>query len=126
MEKRAANLLRYAVDRIGDQEVPLTQEQMATLLGVTREHVSRFVQKLKTAGVIETRRGGLSVRDAGRLNQFCCDCHDAVWEHYESVIKGVYFNEEQTTPAFPVPRQAAFLTNGRPTAGVHPRSGTMR
>jgi hypothetical protein len=90
IEQRATASLRNLFDRTGDDYVPLTQEEFAILLGVTRNHVSRLFQRLRTLGVIETHRGGLLLRDTRRLQLLCCDCYDAVRQHFDIVLGAVY------------------------------------
>ncbi len=90
IEQRAATLLRYLIDRTGDYNVPLTQEDFAVVLGVTRTHVTRVLQRLRTLGVIETYRGGLVLRDPQHLRFLCCDCYDAICKHFDTVLKDVY------------------------------------
>ncbi len=90
MEQRLARWLLSALDRTGSDEVPWTQEQLASMLGVGRSYMSRVIQKLKGQGILETRRGGLYVRNAVMLHRMCCGCHDAVRLHFDSVLKGVY------------------------------------
>jgi len=47
-----------AIERTdGDNTVPLTHEQLATLLGVGRSYTSRVIQTFKAEGILETRRG---------------------------------------------------------------------
>jgi CRP-like cAMP-binding protein len=90
IEQRAAKWLTAALDRTGDGEVPLTQEQLAAMLGVGRSYISRVVQSLKSRGVLETRRGGVRVRDLDHLYRLSCRCNDTVRRHFEDVLKGVY------------------------------------
>ena len=51
----------------GDDVVPLTHEQLATLLGVGRSYASRVIQTFKAEGILETRRGSILVRDRDAL-----------------------------------------------------------
>jgi CRP-like cAMP-binding protein len=90
IEQRAAKWLRAAIDRTGTGEVPLTQEQLAGILGVGRSYITRVIQKLKAQGILDTGRGSMRVRDAERLNQLCCGCHDTLRHHFDAVLKGVY------------------------------------
>jgi DNA-binding FadR family transcriptional regulator len=57
-----------AIDRTSDARLPLTQEQLAAMLGVGRSYVSRVIQSLKARKIIETRRGGLTVADLQGLS----------------------------------------------------------
>ena len=57
------------MDHLGDGAhrwrniVPLTHEQLATLLGVGRSYASRVIQTFKAEGILETRRGSILVRN---------------------------------------------------------------
>ena len=90
IEQRAARWLTAAMDRTGDGEVPLTQEQLAAMLGVGRSYISRVVQGMRARGVLETRRGGVSVRNMDELHRLACQCNETVRRHFEEVLKGVY------------------------------------
>ena len=58
IEQRTAKWIISAMERTdGDNTVPLTHEQLATLLGVGRSYTSRVIQAFKAEGVLETRRG---------------------------------------------------------------------
>jgi CRP-like cAMP-binding protein len=96
IEQRTAKWLIAALDRTGDHDVPLTQEQLAAMLGVGRSYISRVVQSLKARGILETRRGGVRVTAAGGLEQIACGCNAAVRRHFDEVLKGVYPDEEES------------------------------
>ena len=64
IEQRTAKWIISAMERTdGDNIVPLTHEQLATLLGVGRSYASRVIQTFKAEGVLETRRGSIVVRN---------------------------------------------------------------
>jgi CRP-like cAMP-binding protein len=90
IEQRAVKWLLTAMEHSGDHEVSLTQEQLASMLGVGRSYVSRVIQLLKQREVLATRRGRLIVRDMEKLLSLSCDCPDAVRRHFDEVLKGVY------------------------------------
>ena len=90
IEQRAVKWLLTAMEHSGDHEVSLTQEQLASMLGVGRSYVSRVIQLLKQQEVLATRRGGLIARDMERLRSLSCDCPDAVRRHFDEVLQGVY------------------------------------
>lgn len=96
IEQRTAKWLLAALDRTGDHDVPLTQEQLASMLGVGRSYISRVVQSLKARGILETRRGGVRVMQDGGLEQVACGCNTAVRRHFEVVLEGVYPDEEES------------------------------
>ena len=68
IEQRTAKWIISAMERTdGDNVVPLTHEQLATLLGVGRSYASRVIQIFKAEGVLETRRGSILVRNRDAL-----------------------------------------------------------
>lgn len=90
IEQRAAKWIVSAMERTGDHVVPLTHEQLATMLGVGRSYTSRVIQTLKADGILETRRGSLVVRDVDALTARSCNCNESVKSHFETVLAGVY------------------------------------
>lgn len=96
IEQRTAKWLIAALDRTGDHDVPLTQEQLASMLGVGRSYISRVIKQLKDRGILETRRGGVRVTQAGGLDRIACGCNRAVRSHFDDVLRGVYPGEEES------------------------------
>jgi DNA-binding transcriptional regulator YhcF (GntR family) len=91
IEQRTAKWIIAAMERTnGDNIVPLTHEQLATLLGVGRSYVSRVIQIFKAEGVLETRRGSILVRNPEALQMRACLCNETVKSHFEEVLRGVY------------------------------------
>jgi hypothetical protein len=91
IEQRTAKWIISAMERTdGDNIVPLTHEQLATLLGVGRSYASRVIQTFKADGVLETRRGAILVRNPEALRRHACLCNEAVKTHFEDVLRGVY------------------------------------
>jgi len=94
IEQRTAKWIISAMERTnGDSVVPLTHEQLATLLGVGRSYASRIIQVFKSEGVLETRRGSILVRNPEALRSRACLCNEAVKNHFEEVLRGVYPGE---------------------------------
>ena len=85
------------IDRTGDHDVPLTQEQLASMMGVGRSYVSRVIQSLKRRHLLETRRGGVRVRDLERLDSLSCGCNNALRRHFDQVLAGVYPTVEESS-----------------------------
>lgn len=108
IEQRTAKWLLAAMDRTGAIDVALTQEQLASMLGVGRSYLSRVIQDLKTKKVIETRRGRIGIANIDGLRALACECNPCVSRHFDDVLKGVYPAEESGS-AFKErePRQAS-------------------
>jgi hypothetical protein len=91
IEQRTAKWIISAMERTnGDNIVPLTHEQLATLLGVGRSYTSRVMQTFKAEGVLETRRGSILIRNLDALKIRSCLCNESVKNHFEEVLRGVY------------------------------------
>ena len=97
IEQRTAKWIIAAMERTdGDNVVPLTHEQLATLLGVGRSYTSRVIQTFKAEGVLETRRGSILILIRDALQIRACLCNEAVKNHFEEVLRGVYPTEGQS------------------------------
>lgn len=90
IEQRAAKWIIAAMERTGDHVVPLTQEQLAGMLGVGRSYTSRVMQAFKAEQILEIRRGLLLVRNLKALEARSCLCNESVKRHFEQVLGGVY------------------------------------
>jgi len=90
IEQRAAKWMLAALDRIGTDEVPLTQEQLGGLLGVGRSYVSRVMRRLREDGVLKTRRGRVFIARRTELEARSCGCNGLVRDHFEEALRGVY------------------------------------
>lgn len=90
IEQRAAKWLGAAVERIGSNEVTMTQEQLASMMGIGRSYASRVLQRFKRDGLVRTRRGGIAVLDPSSLDERACDCNARVHAHFGRVLKGIY------------------------------------
>ena len=95
IEQRTAKWIISAMERTEDADmVPLTHEQLATLLGVGRSYTSRVIQIFKAEGILDTRRGSILVRNRDALQKCACLCNESVKSHFEEVLRGVYPTEE--------------------------------
>jgi hypothetical protein len=94
IEQRTAKWIVSAMERTGDLIVPLTQEQLASMLGVGRSYASRVIQAFRRDGLLETRRGSLLVTNKNALAAKACLCNEQVKGHFETVLRGVYPTDE--------------------------------
>jgi hypothetical protein len=91
IEQRTAKWIISAMERTdGEGIVPLTHEQLATLLGVGRSYTSRVIQTFKAEGMLATRRGAILVQNPEALRGRSCLCNEAVKNHFDAVLRGVY------------------------------------
>lgn len=90
IEERAAKWLVAAVDRIGCNQVTMTQEQLASMMGIGRSYASRVLQRFKADQLVRTRRGGIEVLDRDALAGRACSCNEQVADHFDKVLGAVY------------------------------------
>jgi CRP-like cAMP-binding protein len=86
VEARASRWLLTYHDQAGRDEFPMTQEFLASMLGVRRQTVTVVAGTLQNAGMIEYRRGVIVVRDRVLLEGAACECSDAVRRYYANVV----------------------------------------
>jgi len=73
----------------------MTQELIASMLGVRREGVTEAARKLQKDGLIHYERGRISVLDRPGLEQRSCECYDVVKREYDRLLpQSVFGNGE--------------------------------
>jgi CRP-like cAMP-binding protein len=78
LEQQLCRWLLLSLDRLCSNELSLTRELMASVLGVRREGVVEAAGKLQAGGVIDYRRGKLTVLDRAQLEARACPCYGVV------------------------------------------------
>lgn len=78
LEQQLSRWLLLAVDRARSNRLAMTQELIATMLGVRREGVTEAAGKLQEAGAIRCGRGQITVIDRARLLERSCECYAAL------------------------------------------------
>lgn len=86
VEERAARWLLLTHDRTGSDELPLTHEFLAEMLGVRRQTVSLAAAALQRAGLIEYRRASVQVVDRPGLEAVSCECYGVMRRFEEELI----------------------------------------
>jgi CRP-like cAMP-binding protein len=77
VEKRLARWLLQMSDRIGNRDIPLTQQTLAQLLGVRRTTVTLVARKFQRHGSIWYNRGHIEIVDRDVLASLACECYAA-------------------------------------------------
>ncbi|MGZ8225524.1 MAG: Crp/Fnr family transcriptional regulator [Methylococcaceae bacterium] len=78
--------LLLSLDRLANNELTMTQELIANMLGVRREGVTEAAGKLQRLGVIEYQRGHITVLDRSTLENLCCECYDVVKKETDRLL----------------------------------------
>ncbi|MBP0446358.1 Crp/Fnr family transcriptional regulator [Roseomonas sp. SSH11] len=86
LEQRLARWLLMVHDRTDGDEIPVTQDFIATMLGVHRPSVTVTAGALQRAGLIRYSAGRVTVLDRQRLEAASCECHGAVRQRFAEVI----------------------------------------
>jgi hypothetical protein len=86
VEARMCRWLLRIRDLIQSDEVDLTQEFLAQMLGVRRTSVSLVASTLQKAGWISYRRGKIRITDVEGLKSGACECYERVRSHYERLV----------------------------------------
>lgn len=86
IETRCARWILTIQDRLGRDELALTQEFLANMLGVQRPTVSLALRTLQQAGLVGTRRGAIMVLDRPGLERASCECYWIVRRNMERLM----------------------------------------
>jgi CRP-like cAMP-binding protein len=86
VETRMCRWLLRMRDLAGSDDLRLTQEFLAQMLGVTRPSVSLVANTLQKAGLISYRRGHIRMLDLPGLREGSCECYATVKAHYQRLL----------------------------------------
>jgi CRP-like cAMP-binding protein len=78
VDQQLCRWLLLSLDRLSSNELNMTQELIANMLGVRREGVTEAAGKLQRLGIIHYQRGHITVLDRPRLEALCCECYTVV------------------------------------------------
>jgi CRP-like cAMP-binding protein len=89
VEKQLCRWLLLSLDRLPSNELAMTQELIANMLGVRREGVTEAAGHLQFAGLIHYSRGKITVIDRPKLEARACECYAVVQREYQRLLPNV-------------------------------------
>ncbi len=101
IDQQLCRWLLSSLDRMASDELEITQEFLATILGVRREAVTIAARKLQDDGLIHCRRAHIKVIDRAGLERKSCECYHIVRSECSRLLPGP---GHDTHPACRVPR----------------------
>jgi CRP-like cAMP-binding protein len=86
VDEQLCRWLLLSLDRLSSNELAMTQELIANMLGVRREGVTEAAGKLQDAGLIRYRRGKITVLDRPGLEARSCECYQVVKTEFDRLL----------------------------------------
>ena len=86
VDQQLCRWLLLSLDRLPGNQLNMTQELIANMLGVRREAVTEAAGKLQAAGLIEYSRGHITVTDRPGLEARACECYATVKAEYDRIF----------------------------------------
>ena len=90
VEARCCRWILSTHDRVDRDELPLTHEVLAELLGVHRTTVSLVTRTLQRAGLISQSKGVITVTDRAGLEDITCECYRVIRNNFERLLPKTY------------------------------------
>lgn len=86
LDQQLCHWLLISLDRLSGNELTMTQELIANMLGVRREGVTEAALKLQHLGIIKYARGHIKVLDRDALESRVCECYAVVKKEYDRLL----------------------------------------
>ena len=86
VDQQLCRWLLMSLDRLPSNELSMTQELIANMLGVRREGVTEAAGKLQSAGLIHYHRGHITVIDRAGLEARACECYAVVKKEFDRLL----------------------------------------
>jgi len=94
IEQQLCRWLLLTLDRLPSQELVMTQELVASMLGVRREGITEAAGKLQQAGLIRYRRGHIAVLGRAGLETRACECYGVVKKELTRLLSDVRYRQD--------------------------------
>ena len=89
LDQQFCRWLLLSLDRLPADELVMTQELIANMLGVRREGVTEAAGNVQRAGLIEYQRGRITVLDRAGLEARTCECYAVVKKEFDRLLPGI-------------------------------------
>ena len=89
VEQQLSRWLLLTLDRVPARELVMTQELVASILGVRRESITEAAGRLQQRGLIRYRRGHIAVLDRSGLEGRACECYGVVRKESQRLLADV-------------------------------------
>ena len=89
LDQQLCRWLLLSLDRLKGDEIVMTHELIANMLGVRREGVTGGALKLQKAGLIRYARGRITALDRSGLEERSCECYSVVKEEYDRLLPDI-------------------------------------
>jgi len=93
IEQQLCRWLLLTLDRVSTHELIMTQELVASMLGVRREGITEAAGNLQRAGVIRYRRGHIAVLERSGLETRVCECYATVKKELRRLLSDVQYRQ---------------------------------
>jgi CRP-like cAMP-binding protein len=98
VEQQLCRWLLLTLDRLPTNELVMTQELVANMLGVRREGVTEAAGNLQRSGFISYRRGHIAVLDRHGLELHSCECYEVVKTEMRRLFSDINLRQEKRVP----------------------------
>ena len=99
IEQQLCRWLLLTLDRLPSNELVMTQELVASALGVRREGITEAAGRLQRAGIIRYRRGHLAVLERSGLEAGACECYAVVKKELARLLSDVRYRQSPSAIA---------------------------
>jgi len=94
VEQQLCRWLLLTLDRLPSRELVMTQELVASMLGVRREGITEAAGNLRRAGIISYRRGHIAVLERSGLETRSCECYAVVKKEFSRLLSDVRYRQD--------------------------------
>lgn len=109
LDQQLCRWLLQTLDRIDGNEIIMTQELIANMLGVRREGVTHAASKLQQLGLIAYSRGHIRILDRAGLERRSCECYGVMRSEYRRLLPSYGTAANDSNGHFEVQRRAALF-----------------